>query len=540
MKGFYYYCTLKFTSFSYFSAMPRKAKKKPPPAATSLLHPLIQPFASLPDEDSLLKGHVVFVYLYNGHSPTETAKILASHGVTAAKVHELVQATIKSYTNLRRDSDCNRLMESFAEKFVASQPRPVAVPSPSPSHQPNISVQSTPVSQPSLRSTSTPRKRKLQETVKKLSTSKAIVLKAKRRLVEMIKLEKEKSTPPVQTYSEKIAKQNARRRKARILDLKRTIRNDTKILAVQHELVKAKAKIRRLQKKANEPCADCFALEEELAALQIQMQVIKDENAMLQHELIELEDDLNERDDAVVTKRNGKSYATQLRLLVYVAITLQVPTQNIPRMLLLISQALERPLSSVPHRTTIESMARELGVLSKVQAAELMLKSHNLTIGFDATTQLGRHFNSVHITHNGGCMVLDVRVLPGGTAQDYANHIISIFEELAKSYCVVLGGNQEAVHSRLIQSVSNSMTDRCAANHATLRIVSEEWQQSINELYCHLHPLDTMSTASRSALSRHVRISESGSGNPAIRMLYRISGSGCQSTQEPDMWTWCI
>ena len=31
------------------------------------------------------------------------------------------------------------------------------------------------------------------------------------------------------------------------------------------------------------------------------------------------------------------------------------------------------------------------------------------------------------------------------------------------------------------------MSDRCAANHAALRIVSSEWKKPINELNCHLH-----------------------------------------------------
>ena len=46
------------------------------------------------------------------------------------------------------------------------------------------------------------------------------------------------------------------------------------------------------------------------------------------------------------------------------------------------------------------------------------------------------------------------------------------------------------------------MTDRCAANHAAIRLLNEEWDKSLNELNCHLHPLDSFSTSVRSALAK--------------------------------------
>ena len=46
------------------------------------------------------------------------------------------------------------------------------------------------------------------------------------------------------------------------------------------------------------------------------------------------------------------------------------------------------------------------------------------------------------------------------------------------------------------------MSDRCAANHAALRLVNDEWNKTLNELNCHLHPLDSLASASRSALKK--------------------------------------
>ncbi|KAK2155809.1 hypothetical protein LSH36_230g00015 [Paralvinella palmiformis] len=44
----------------------------------------------------------------------------------------------------------------------------------------------------------------------------------------------------------------------------------------------------------------------------------------------------------------------------------------------------------------------------------------------------------------------------------------------------------------LISNISNSLTDRCAANHAAIQLVNASWDKTLNELNCHLHPLDSI------------------------------------------------
>ena len=54
----------------------------------------------------------------------------------------------------------------------------------------------------------------------------------------------------------------------------------------------------------------------------------------------------------------------------------------------------------------------------------------------------------------------------------------------------------------MINNVTNCMTDRAAANHATIVLVNEAWEKTLNELNCHLHPLDTIASSARSALKQ--------------------------------------
>jgi hypothetical protein len=56
--------------------------------------------------------------------------------------------------------------------------------------------------------------------------------------------------------------------------------------------------------------------------------------------------------------------------------------------------------------------------LTDFQAAEMLMKEENLTLGFDATTQEGVHVNSVHVTSQEECHVIDLDQLPVGKYLD--------------------------------------------------------------------------------------------------------------------------
>ena len=44
------------------------------------------------------------------------------------------------------------------------------------------------------------------------------------------------------------------------------------------------------------------------------------------------------------------------------------------------------------------------------------------------------------------------------------------------------------------------MSDRAVVNHATIQRLELSWRKSLNELNCHLHPLDTIASKTRSTL----------------------------------------
>eukprot|EP00745_Piridium_sociabile_P031362 TRINITY_DN51909_c0_g1_i1.p1 TRINITY_DN51909_c0_g1~~TRINITY_DN51909_c0_g1_i1.p1 ORF type:complete len:176 (-),score=30.14 TRINITY_DN51909_c0_g1_i1:226-753(-) len=139
-------------------------------------------------------------------------------------------------------------------------------------------------------------------------------------------------------------------------------------------------------------------------------------------------------------------------------------------------------------------MARELGVISDLQAAQVAVSTADLTLGFDATTQDGIHMNSIHFTTESDCFVIAIDQLAGGTAQDYESHICESVDHLAQVYSQFHDCDFQECRKNIIGNIANSMTDRAAVNQSTIQRVNASWGKSLNELNCHLHPLETITT----------------------------------------------
>ena len=207
-----------------------------------------------------------------------------------------------------------------------------------------------------------------------------------------------------------------------------------------------------------------------------------------------------EKNQEKETKTDGKTYSSETRLLVYDAVVNNVPTQNIPNLIESQCQRLGHKLNSIPHRSTIEQMTRELDTIADLKVADLAMTSKNLTIGFDATTQEGVHINAIHLTTENDCEVVSVEHLAGGTSDDYCDHICAAIDHVAETYSNFHQLQFQDCRTKIIENISNTMSDRAAVNHATIEKVNLRWDKQLNELNCHLHPLDSISSACRSAL----------------------------------------
>ena len=171
----------------------------------------------------------------------------------------------------------------------------------------------------------------------------------------------------------------------------------------------------------------------------------------LQDDKLTLQDRVEELESGVeLTNLDGKTYSPEMRMKVYDAIVAGVPTKTIPSLIVKFAHRSGTTLTDVPHRSTVEAMVRELGVISHLQSADALLENRDCTIACDAKTQEGTHLNSVHITTKANCYVIAADELPGGTAENYHLHICESIDNLANVFCHFLDKDYQTIRQSLI------------------------------------------------------------------------------------------
>ena len=136
-------------------------------------------------------------------------------------------------------------------------------------------------------------------------------------------------------------------------------------------------------------------------------------------------------------------------------------------------------------------------VTTESHCYEALISNKHLTLGFDATTQEGVHLNRIHVTTESHCYVLAIDELPGGTAVDYSTHICESIDHLTSLYSIFTHSDSQQCRANMISNITNCMMDRAATNHATIVLVNVAWEKALNELNCHIHPIDTITSSAR-------------------------------------------
>ena len=96
--------------------------------------------------------------------------------------------------------------------------------------------------------------------------------------------------------------------------------------------------------------------------------------------------------------------------------------------------------------------------------------------------------------------MVTIQQLPGGTAEYYEQHICESVDKLARTYSNFHHAEYQDFSRKITENISNTTTDRVAVNHAAIQRINENWDKSLYEINCHLHPLDTIASYCHAAL----------------------------------------
>ncbi|XP_065648591.1 uncharacterized protein LOC136077987 [Hydra vulgaris] len=452
-------------------------------------------------------GHIFLLFSKNKDSFLKTSQQVTKHfkiKTCKNQVRSLINKSLNWARNFNRAEDSKRFFDFCNKPFlshISSLPNILLSSGSSDVSHTNMNVLSLLPSGPStsagysqqdvtkhiLREKLSPIKQKLKCRLSYLSSRLANSYKERRRKIALLKAEL-KSLP----NQLRVLKQNVKQKEKIIKALRAEIRNLKKLTQKKNygeQIRRFKAekkalklyekhKLRQLKTKHN-------------ATVLTSNRLI----ASLENDLLQIEEERN-----VIMPDDEKTYSLQIRMIIYNMLLCNVPTGNIPYLMRKIGLYMGVIVNNIPHRSTVEQMARELGSISDLQAAEWAMHNNNLTLGFNATTQEGVHINSINLTSKDKCLVIALDQLPGGAAFDYESHICTSIDYMAFVYSDFYKSSFNECRNAIIDNISNTISDRVAVNHLTISKVCATWGKNLNELNCHLHPLDTIAVSCRSAL----------------------------------------
>ena len=110
----------------------------------------------------------------------------------------------------------------------------------------------------------------------------------------------------------------------------------------------------------------------------------------------------------------------------------------------------------MPSASTTAQAAFELGIISDLQVAQTLYSAETATLGWDATSTGGNHFNEVHISVRNGDgtfkeLTLTVAEVAGGTTGDYVTSITEALQDIASRFSMHTGIHQHLVLYRYEQ-----------------------------------------------------------------------------------------
>ena len=131
----------------------------------------------------------------------------------------------------------------------------------------------------------------------------------------------------------------------------------------------------------------------------------------------------------------------------------------------------------LPSKSSQQRVSSEMKVVAKEHLKDVLEGEENLTLKYDGTTKNGCHIVEVEIETKDNTYFIGGRETVGGTAKDYVDCITSVLNE---------------VNPNMLQTVSNTMTDRVITNAAIDRGLEKVKGGPINSFRCAMHPLDSI------------------------------------------------
>ena len=242
-------------------------------------------------------------------------------------------------------------------------------------------------------------------------------------------------------------------------------------------------------------------LKQEEKELKIKHKELKEENQHLNAEIERLRECGSS--SPIQTKRDGKTFSEDLRLTIYELEECQVSAKNIPIVITAVLKHLaKRTIESLPDKTTINRIVKEMKQLSKHQIRETLKNEEHTTLKYDGTEKLTKHYAEMQISTKSHTLTTGISELPSGS-ESYSNAILENISSIDNTFC----GSAQSENSNILCDIANTMTDRHIVNKKVNTILKSAKEQACeesdvhwNNFFCALHPLDSLAKSADKTL----------------------------------------
>ncbi|KAK3084340.1 hypothetical protein FSP39_011838 [Pinctada imbricata] len=176
----------------------------------------------------------------------------------------------------------------------------------------------------------------------------------------------------------------------------------------------------------------------------------------------------------------GSPYSAKLRELCYIFRSRNISLEHVSPVIRSVLSMVDFHVENLPSLSTISNFTSELGLVSRIQMEEVLEKTENLTMHRDATTKKGKHYYGVEFSTGEETLTAGIREVSDGKGETYASCTKEILSDISATNS-----------SKILNNVSNFMTDRSSTEQKVNRILSEEIESNsdVNSFKCAVHPL---------------------------------------------------
>ena len=243
---------------------------------------------------------------------------------------------------------------------------------------------------------------------------------------------------------------------------------EKKLVGSESQLKKLRAKLDRVNHRAeywkkkvdavNDDCASKRKkLHDEIDTLKMEVSALSSDNA----ELNETVQSILMSDPEITTFENGK-FTDDVRACIYELLSLNVGVKKVaPIVRCVLKNVAHKSVQRLPSYSLTCQMILETLTVAQAQLGDGLAEANNfVTIQTDGTTKYGEHFTTYDVKVESVTYCLGLRHVFSGSSRDTLETFKEILSDIDS---VHLSLGQEAVSSKIVSKIKNTMSDRHAA-----------------------------------------------------------------------------